>query len=475
MNRKNIFKKIGLIILLALVVTSCEKWIDSDINVDPNATTDVPMNLLLPSVQGRVAFNIAGGNDIVRTTAIWTQQLTGIARQSQSEGSYTLRAGDVNNLWSACYAGALHDAKILTEKAQAEETRSAAFEGVGKIMTAFAYATMADVWNDVPMDEALLGDENPQPAFNTQQEIYTKVQTMLDEAISLLGNTGDDIFDLEGDLIYGGDTDMWIKAAYALKARYALQLSKKNGDQAYTDALNYIGNAFTSNADNMLYNYGGNPNDGNPLWLFMEQRGDVVMGSFLMDYLNETDDPRIAVLATPIADTIEYEGVTYFPGDYFGSRPDVISSDASLPGPAIASASSPTAYISYPELLFIKAEAEHMTGGDAATTLKSAVAASMEYYGIEDADWLTGYEAKVDGLSGDDLHKEIMMQKYVALTYSNPVYNDFRRTNNVIGITANPLGGDEFPKRFPYASDPVTFNQNTPTDVDIFQRVWWDN
>jgi hypothetical protein len=38
-------------IVLIILLTSCEKWIDTNLNIDPDAPADVPMNLMLPAIQ----------------------------------------------------------------------------------------------------------------------------------------------------------------------------------------------------------------------------------------------------------------------------------------------------------------------------------------------------------------------------------------------------------------------------------------
>ena len=40
--------KAVLIIVLVAFISSCESWIDPEINVDPTAPDDVPMSLLMP-------------------------------------------------------------------------------------------------------------------------------------------------------------------------------------------------------------------------------------------------------------------------------------------------------------------------------------------------------------------------------------------------------------------------------------------
>ncbi|MEZ5197148.1 MAG: SusD/RagB family nutrient-binding outer membrane lipoprotein [Bacteroidales bacterium] len=257
-----------------------------------------------------------------------------------------------------------------------------------------------------------------------------------------------------------------------------MHLSKRDNG-AFTEALSYLNNAISSNDENMMYYYNTNDyTNGNPAWLFQEDRaGDAVMGYFFVEKLKELGDPRLPQYVSPLEDTLVYNDITYLPGDYFGCPAGEPINGSSLPGPAIAASNTPTPIITFAEVLFIKAECEFQTGvAEAAVkaTLKAAVAASLAQYGVMDQAWLDNLETTWG--SGADLFKEIMMQKYLALGYQTETFVDFRRTDNVIGLTPNPESSSSvFPRRYPYATDPVTYNPNTPSGVDIFQKVWWDN
>ena len=476
--KQNILTKAGLFILLVALLSSCNKWIDTDININPDAPTVVPMDLLLPTIEARFSYDVVQGNDGERTLSLWTQQLTGIARQSQSEGAYSFRAGDANNTWGDVYSGVLMDAKQLIDMSQQTETKSTQFEAVGKIITAATIGYATDLWGDLPFSEALQGAENITPKFDSQQDIYTAIQSLLDEGINLLKNPdAGDVFSLDGDIIFGGNTDKWIAAAYSLKARYALHLSKVNGATAYTTALGYLEDGISSAAGSAYYYYAsGNSNNANPLFLFMQDRGDVRVSDVMIDQLKSSGDPRLGAYASPIGDTLVVGDSTYVPGDYVGAPAGEPLDGASEPGSGIASSNTKTPIITYTEVKFIEAECKAKTGDDdgAKAALKEAVTASLNEYGVFDQTWFDAFSSEVDALSGDDLYMRIMDEKWVALMYNFEAYNDWRRTGYP-ALTPNPAAaGKEIPRRFPYATDPVTYNPNTPANVTIWDRIWWD-
>ena len=98
----NIFKVAGLAFVFVLVLSSCSKWIDTDINIDPDSPADVPMNLMLPAIEQSVGFTMVG-NDIARVTNIWVQYYDGVDRQSYTQSKYQLLPTDVNNVWNSFY------------------------------------------------------------------------------------------------------------------------------------------------------------------------------------------------------------------------------------------------------------------------------------------------------------------------------------------------------------------------------------
>ncbi len=479
--KNKILMKTGLFILLVGILSSCSSWIDPDVNISPNRPVDVPMNLLLPSVEARTAFDVVGANDYTRTVSMWIQQTSGVSRQSQAEGAYILRSGDVNNMWNSVYAGALMDAKQIILKAQAEETKSPHFEGVAKILQAVLLGYSTDVWNDIPWSEALQGKENLTPVFDSQQSIYSAIQSLLDEGISLCSQPDENnIIPLDGDIIYGNDVTAWVKAAWALKARYALHLSKVNGNDAYSKALEYAGKAFDSNEGNMYYYYSSSSdNNANPLYLFMQDRADIRMCYTLIETLKAHKDPRLPVFAAPIPDTLFIGNDTIPAGDYYGAPPGEPLSGASYPGPGIASNNSPTQFITYAELEFIKAEAHAAQGHStpAKDAFKAAIKASLDQYGVYNDDWYQAYDSVINILPDNVLMEAIMNEKWISLTYRSESFVDWRRTGYP-KLTPNPVASkQEIPRRFPYPTDALSYNTNTPDlgNEPLWKRVWWDS
>ena len=456
-NRNITYKGLALILSVLVFTISCEKWNDSEINIDPDKPADVSMNLILPGIQQSMGYNLVGNNS-VRTNNIWMQIFEGTDRQSFTEGRYQIVSSDVNNLWTNIYTEIMMNSTIIIDKANDEGAESPNFAGVAQVLLATSLGISTDLWGDMPYSEAFKGGENIlSPVYDGQESLYGAVNTLLDQAIGNLNNTNNAIA-VSGDVIYGGDIDKWKKAANSIKARHAIQLTKRNGNAAYSAALAAVANGFTSNADDMLVPW--EDANRNPIYQFMEQRTDIRMGANLIDLLLATDDPRLPFYAEEDAD-----------GNYSGSALRAQNGDASFPGPNLAAFDASTKLMTYSELKFIEAEARLGLGqAGAQEAYEAAVAASvLRVTGEANTAWLDA------NINGDPVTLEkIMTQKYIDGAATNQPYADYRRT----GLPSLTLAPDavisEIPRRFPYPQGELDYNSQNVPAVTLLTKVWWD-
>ena len=464
MKRINI-KMIGVFVMLVLILGSCKKWIDTDINKNPDAPQDAPLYAILSSAEATIGFNTVGGNDLCRVTAFWMQYFQGLDRQSLATSNYILQSQDVNNLWNTNYAGSMMDLKVIIDKSYALDQPW--YRGVAQVLMANCLGITSDFWGSIPYTEAFQGSANLTPKFNSQEEIYNTIQQLLDSAVVNLQKEDPGYYDdIQGDMMYGGDLALWVKAAYAFKARYYLHLSKVDVD-AYTKTLTALTNAISDNAEDLQQPF--DDNSPNPLAYFMDLRGDLSMHAYFINLLNSRGpDPRLTVYAYPAADG------TYYGNDFGGE-----DWDASAPGDAVRAYTTPVPLITNAECLFMKAECDFRLGDqDAARAdLFAGLKASLDKQGVFSDLYYDAYVAYMTPVTGDSLIKEIMVQKYIALYYQAESFNDWRRTDNIIGLVPNPgpaAAREEIPRRYLYPTDEINYNPNTPVVQNIWERVWWD-
>lgn len=206
-------KKIQLTLVAFIVfATSC----DLDINVDPNSPNAVPNSQLLSSAQMAIAHSF-GHSGAGQPAAVWTHQVM----QRSAADSYGTTGGDntVGTPWTNLYSGALEDMEVIIKNGtQREEFR---YVGIAKILKAYSYSMMVDIWGDIPFSEAVNGTEFPFPAFDNDEEIYAALFPLIDEGLadlaqplpaSLIAPGNDDFF-------YGGSVIKWQRFGKVLKLK----------------------------------------------------------------------------------------------------------------------------------------------------------------------------------------------------------------------------------------------------------------
>ncbi len=243
-------KILTIIIALAFLLgsSSCEKWLD--INVDPDNPNDLSATpeIRLPWIQHYYMY--AWGTANTRTSFI-----AGLLTYTSSTAASS-RLAAWNPLQSSCttvyqnwFLGAAVNLNPLITKA--EETGANHYIGAAYCIKAMGFMMMLDLHGEMPYTEAMTGKYNP--VYDQGDVIYNGCLADLDKAIEYFGmaqEAGAPALS-EGDTWNGGDVEKWIKLCYGLKARYLLQVSKKSIYDP-TAVLAALQNAPQSNADNIV-------------------------------------------------------------------------------------------------------------------------------------------------------------------------------------------------------------------------------
>ena len=266
-----------------------------DLNDDPSKPKDVPVNTLLPSIEGEIAYS--HGGEFSRYTSMFTQHAQGFNRQWVVLNAYGLSPDDVDNVWRFSVYSALMDLKQLTTKADADGYNN--YSGIGRVLTAYYLMLSTDHFGDMPYSEAFQGTDNLQPKFDSQEDIYKVIDRLLSEAIQYLGQAAGPVSAGGSvDLIYGGDIAKWKAFASAVQARMYLHLGKRDSGN-YQKALSSINaSGWTSGGKDARYPFGAS--GAAPWYQFNEQRGDIEIGAKmveLMTTLNDPRDPRLIEIA----------------------------------------------------------------------------------------------------------------------------------------------------------------------------------
>jgi hypothetical protein len=220
-----IFKK--LVIILFLLSSACD--LDGDLQ-NPNelSVADADVDLLMNAVQLDLAdfFNAASGGNIPGVTAFGADALvrmqamtTGYRYQTADQAQYT------DDLWTLAYQNVLINAETLIPLAKSKNLTT--YVAAAKIMEAYVYFTLVDLFGDVPQSQALQGGSgvfNPVP--DSGEDVYAYAISLLEEARVELSKTDDDAAaGLTRDIYYDGDPDKWNALANTLELKAWLNIS----------------------------------------------------------------------------------------------------------------------------------------------------------------------------------------------------------------------------------------------------------
>lgn len=523
---KSIGKLLALSFLTAIAISSCTEDAMDKVNKDPNHPETAPAKFLVTDLGTSTAFNTVGG-DFSLYTSVYMEHEVGVGNQlykAEIRNGEPSTATTYNNAWISLYAN-IKNAKIAIQKCENDDADkgNVLTEAIAKIFLAYNAGVAADMFGDTPFTETgiLNPDGTPaymQPKIDSQESIYNEVQKNLDEAIILLDDGKAKDEGLSGaigskDLIYGKSSEnlgqaqaaLWLKAAYALKARYTMHLLNKSSDQTtdLRNILTYISKSFQSSDEEFKLAIYDGDTQLNPLFSFSYSRNSLGASQSLIDKFMERNDPRSfqsfndpdqGVQATNLAD--------------INAAPNGTTSEAQYEyGTSIAcwSATTPTQLLSFHELKFLEAEALcRLEGGstNAEGALKEAIVAAfanlnytikdgLASWGMEGSATLTPEAAEeyftksVKPLFTADPLKETMIQKYLAFFgaagESVEAYNDYRRLKaegKVFVTLKNPLNTNKFPQRLGYGADDVIANPAVKAAFGDGQYVytepvWW--
>jgi len=463
------------IIIAAFIVTfsSCKKYLD--INENPNAAAEPPINGLLANTTFGTATNVFRASDF---TSYYTQYL---ASPNASSAADVYDQIDESVTWSAFY-------NIMTDlydmKKFAAQKNLNAYIGVSDVLMALHLNTLTNIWGDVPYSEAFLGVQNLVPKFDDQQALYDTCIDLLDKGIAALQQPdADGEISSESDFIHGGSTAAWIKTAHALKARMLNQLSKTS--QYNTGSvLTELSSSYSDNSDDAqvaVYETDVNPspwgsvaiaNAGLDLdgWLssyFVDATNSAIYGVF---------DPRLPLITQTNKDGI-YVGTPNGKGRVgTGTTHDECYLDVDK---WYSTPTSPVQIVTYAETKFIEAEAQFRAGSktEAYDAYIAGIKAHMEKLGVADTA-IQRYttEPTVAVGSANLTLALIMKEKYVACFLSPVTWDDMRRTDYAYQGFTLPVNAllPSFIRRVNYPNNELSANGKNAPSVQLTDHLWWD-
>lgn len=295
---KKIFKNItgfSVRLVMTLVLVSCSSDF-LDINTDPNNPSTASLDLLLPSAQVSAGFNSA--RIINEHASIFVQQFYNL-----NPSQYNINGSNYSNDFSSLYSQSLKDLQTIIQQGTADGKMG--YVGIAKVMKAYVFMIMVDLWGDLPYTDALSGETNLSPQYNDDAFIYDELVALLEEAKTDLNTAITNKEAPAQDLIYKSSYARWIKAANSILLRLYLNISKVNKARATTEINNLLSlnggdvtKTFISTyTEDFQFVFGNTqaPLTRHPL--FQQDYGGAAktfyMTNYFMYYLISKSDPRL--------------------------------------------------------------------------------------------------------------------------------------------------------------------------------------
>lgn len=293
-------KKLLYILPIAFLLGSCKKTLD--INDNPNEPTTLSVEILLPSIERNLGDGLAMGSGsnggLSQVLSVYTHQQS--TREEPNQYGATSNEYYLQLAWPALYENVITD---LDEIIKASGETNKHFSGMAKVLKAYAFSQLVDVFGDIPFSEVNVKGIN-YPKFDDDKEIYPQLIALLDEGIAdLNGVPAADR--TAADVIYTGDKTKWIKAANTIKLKLYTQIRKvQNVSNEVTQLLSNPASLINNVNESFLVPYGplDATDDRNPGFgdYYASQRSNHVspwlyeiMKGYNQNIFKGINDPRV--------------------------------------------------------------------------------------------------------------------------------------------------------------------------------------
>jgi hypothetical protein len=488
---KKIFKYTSLLLVI-LLIASCQEFLD--VNDDPNNPVTVTPDLVLPTAQVYTA-NVMHQNRYINNLGNmlmynWSQS-DGFAWYPD-EFKYNVTSSFYQQIFNYSYSNTLKQYQVLDQL----ESPYDYYRAIAKIMKAYHFQILVDMYGDIPYSEALLRSQEATPIYDDAKTIYEDLITELDTAIVLIKNAEVPAQPGDDDAIFGGDMDNWIKFANTVKLRILVRQSSMAGREGYIKAefekINAEGSGYITSDVGVNPGYVQQENKQSPLWntFGKDVGGTLTLNNkatcatdYILSFLTGLSDPRIDFLYEK--PETGHLGVPQGLLDY-----DTPVVDAFMPekvsniGPGVLKGATMDAMVyTLAESYFNQSEARFKglitTGDDAKTLYEKGIQASFSVLGAGDA---TSYYSQVKDLVGwnssTNKLQAIITQKWIAVNgmTAEQSWFDYNRTGYPSGLPISlQATTSNRPVRIFYPAGEYSSNgANVPAQPNAFtEKIFW--
>jgi hypothetical protein len=490
------FLKYTTMLLVVILMASCEDFLD--VNEDPNNPVAVSPELVLPVAQLYTANTIYANRyiNVLGNMMMYNWSQSDGFSWYYDEFNYSVTSTFYQEIFNYSYRNTLKQYQIL----EGLDAKYDYYKAISKIMKAYHFQLLVDIYGDVPYSEALKRGGDATPKYDNEEVIYTDLMAELTEAITIIDAAVTPVA-VTNDIIFDGDMLKWKQFANTIKMRILVRVSDMATPPVNIAteiaAINTEGSGFITADVAVNPGFVDETNKQNPYWAAF---GKAVGGAsnamnndatcatdYVLTYLASTNDLRInRIYEKP---TTGHLGVPQGLLDYDTPVVDAYMPDkVSNIGPGLLKAFSMDAIIfTFAEHNFNLAEAANKSynvGGTAQSFYEAGITASFTTLGLTAAQAATYYNQTVTLVgwtSSPNKLQAIITQKWIAVNgmTAEQSWFDYNRTGYPAGLPNSLLapGGIDRPVRLYYPAGEYSSNgANVPTQPDAFTaKIFWAN
>ena len=287
--------KYTLIGSLCLTAVACSD--QEAMNVNPNAASNVPSNMVMNGAEKWTMDNIYDVWFSGRQCLVYAQQWS--QRNYTEEDRYQIRESVNNSYFKYMYMGLNNFQKVINmNKNEATKNASSAYGAncnqiaAAMIMKVWLANLMTDTWGGIPYSEALKleSDGVLYAKYDDQKDLYAQLIKEVTEAVNMIDES-EPAF-TSGDVIFNGDASKWKKFGNSLKCRLAIHMSKvdSNWKTYIQEAL--ASGVMESNDDAAKFKYSDTGTEYCKFYegFFVNNRNDFAISKTLADLLKGQRD-----------------------------------------------------------------------------------------------------------------------------------------------------------------------------------------
>jgi len=278
--KRNIFK---LILLTTIISFSSCETLDLDQTENPSTLNQSFLDPIYTFNYVQLQLPV-----FVNSANAFTQRVT---RQMAMTGGNTydnsFEPVNFDRNWSQAY-NMLNAIKLMEPRAIQDQRY---FElGASKIIRCYVLMTLVDMYGDIPYTEALLGNDNITPKFDSGASVYAAILAELDQAMIVIKNPEDRLGDVRQDLYYDEDANKWVTLAKTLKLKMYITGRLAGSEFGVNDVAGAVtsildgGDYIDTEAEDFGFRYGNSrftPNTRHPLYNDQYEAGG---GAYIANY-----------------------------------------------------------------------------------------------------------------------------------------------------------------------------------------------